>query len=271
MSEKDCIDRTGDHPITYRSLVKDLRKLGIEPGICLLVHSSLSSLGWVCGGAVAVIQALEEVLGPQGTLVMPSHSGDLSDPEAWENPPVPQSWWQPIRDTMPCFEADTTPSRGMGAIAECFRSRRGVVRSNHPHYSFCARGPHSAYICDNHGLKGGLGEESPLARLYELDARVLLLGVDHGSNTSLHLSEYRAQYEGKENFVQGAPVCIKGKRKWIRFEDLDIDDEDFPSIGEAFIEETDYCKEGKAGIGRAFYFSQRHMVDFGVSWMEQNR
>ena len=83
------------------SLIEDFRALGIQPGMTLLVHSALSKLGWVCGGPVAVILALEAVLGSTGTLVMPTHSSDLSDPAMWHHPPVPESWWEPIRQTMP--------------------------------------------------------------------------------------------------------------------------------------------------------------------------
>ena len=90
---------------TVESLRDDFEALGIEKGMVLLVHSSLSALGWVCGGAVAVIIALQEVLGETGTLVMPTHSTDLSDPSQWENPPVPESWWQTIRETMPALRS----------------------------------------------------------------------------------------------------------------------------------------------------------------------
>jgi aminoglycoside 3-N-acetyltransferase len=85
-SESDAIQRTQGDPATLQSLKADLSALGVAPGMTLLVHSSLSALGWVCGGPVAVILALESVLGPSGMLVMPTHSGDLSDPAEWENP-----------------------------------------------------------------------------------------------------------------------------------------------------------------------------------------
>ena len=128
-------------PATVQSIRDDLSALGITPGMVLLVHSSLSSLGWVCGGPVAVVMALEEALGPGGTLVMPTHSGDLSEPSHWKNPPVPENWWDIIRQTMPPYDASMTPTRGVGVIPECFRSQEGTLRSPHPSDSFGARGP----------------------------------------------------------------------------------------------------------------------------------
>jgi aminoglycoside 3-N-acetyltransferase len=92
-----------DELVTIDSLVRDFRDLGIAEGMTLIVHLSLRSLGWVSGGPVAVILALEEVLGQDGTLVMPAHTTDLSDPSQWKNPPVPNAWWQTIRETMPAF------------------------------------------------------------------------------------------------------------------------------------------------------------------------
>lgn len=169
MSERDVIERTGDHPITVDSLYRELIRLGVQPGTTMLVHSSLSALGWVCGGPVAVLQALDQALGAAGTLVMPAHSGHLSDPAKWENPPVPSEWWETIRETMPAYESDATPTCWMGVIAATFRSLPGVRRSAHPQVSFAARGPQAEAIVTGHELEYSLGETSPLARLYELD------------------------------------------------------------------------------------------------------
>ena len=91
MSEKSIIEKSSK-PQTMKTLIKDLMNIGVREGMVLLVHSSLSSIGWVSGGAVEVILALENVLGKEGTLIMPTHSGDLSDPAKWENPPVPIDW-----------------------------------------------------------------------------------------------------------------------------------------------------------------------------------
>ncbi len=189
MSESDAIDRNPQGPHTVDSLSRDLGRLGITAGMVVIVHSSLSSIGWVCGGGVGVVLALERVLGSEGTLVMPTHSGDLSDPATWENPPVPQSWWESIRDSMPAYDPFMTPTRGVGAIPEVFRRQSGVTRSMHPTYSFAAWGRESAYVTAGEKLDSAMDVDSPLGRLRELDGHVLLLGVGHAIEISTSTAE----------------------------------------------------------------------------------
>ncbi|CAG0945909.1 partial SPbeta prophage-derived aminoglycoside N(3')-acetyltransferase-like protein YokD, partial [Anaerolineae bacterium] len=215
----------------------------------------------------------EQVLGDEGTLVMPTQSGDLSDPAEWRNPPVPETWWQIIRETMPAFDPDFTPTRRMGKIPETFRKRKGVLRSGNPRDSFAARGPNASTITAHHSLEFGLGENSPLARLaaHDLNARVLLLGVGHGNNTSLHLAEYRANFPGKRIIKQGAPILVNGERRWAEFEDVDTNSDDFPLIGADFARDTGLQRAGKIAQADALFFPQRALVDYAVEWMERER
>ncbi|MCZ8517994.1 MULTISPECIES: aminoglycoside N(3)-acetyltransferase [Paenibacillus] len=257
---------------TIDKLIEDFRGIGLHQGMTLLVHSSLKSFGgWIPGGPASVILALEEVLGGEGTLVMPAHSSDLSDPSHWQNPPVPEAWWEEIRRTMPAYDPSLTPTRGMGVIAECFRAQEGVLRSAHPQLSFAAWGTGAVRITEGHALAYSLGETSPLARLYEADARVLLLGVGHANNTSIHLAEYRAAYSGQTEMEQAAPVKIDGKRVWTAFRDVAIDSGDFEEIGEAFAAASGLVQEGSVAEARTLLMPQRALVDFAVKWMEANR
>ncbi|PKO22603.1 MAG: AAC(3) family N-acetyltransferase [Chloroflexi bacterium HGW-Chloroflexi-1] len=271
MTEADAIRNTQGGPNTIQSITADLAALGVAPGMTLLVHATLSRLGWVCGGPVAVILALETALGPTGTLVMPTHSGDLSDPAQWENPPVPETWWAPIRQTMPAYDLDMTPTRGMGAIPECFRKQRGVVRSGHPQVSFAAWGARASEIVADHALDFAFGEDSPLARIYDLDGWILLLGVTHDNNTSLHLAETRTPYPERKLVENGAPVLVDGRRQWVKLRDIDSNTADFETIGAAFARETGLVRSGRVGNAPALLMPQRALVDYAGGWMMANR
>lgn len=263
MPETDTIAQTPT-PRTRASLAADLRALGVEAGETLLVHSSLSALGWVSGSAVAVLGALQDVLTPAGTLVMPTFTLNLTDPSGWRRPPVPEAWQQTIRDTMPAFDPARTPTRNMGRIPELFRTWPDVRRSDHPHSSFAAWGRHAERVTAGHELAFSLGEGSPLARLYELDARVLLLGTE--KNTSLHLAEVRAGRRPTVTF--SGPVLRGGQRQWITFDEPDYDDGAFPPVKAAF-EASGAVRVGQVGSAVAKRMRQRELVDFAEGeWRE---
>ena len=267
MSEQSAIQQS-PHPFPRPILADQLRRLDVAAGMTLLVHSSLSRIGYVPGGAVAVIQALQDVLTAEGTLVMPTHSGDYSDPAKWRNPPVPAAWQPIIRAEMPAFDPRRTPTRGMGVIPELFRTWPAVHRSTHPAVSFAAWGKHAEEITADHSLAFGLGEQSPLGRLYALDGFVLLLGIGYDNNTSFHLSEVRAGV-GK-TVPCGAPLLVDGRRVWQAYEDFDYDSDLFPQIGADF-EAAHPVRVGRIGLAESRLFSQRTAVDFAEAWLRQRQ
>ncbi|KAF7585650.1 hypothetical protein BBP40_010353 [Aspergillus hancockii] len=214
---------------TQSSLKTDLLKLGLKPGDTILLHSSLSSIGWIPGGAETLLKVLLSILTPTGTLVVPTHTGDNSDPADWHHPPVPEEWWPTIRATMPAYDPRITRTRGMGVLPEMLRRWPGALRSAHPQTSFAAVGAKAELITGDHALDCKMGERSPLARLEGIGARVLLLGVGFERCSAFHLAEYRIP--GRRVGEEGFAAFVRGQRQWVVVRDVSVDDGDFGEIG----------------------------------------
>jgi aminoglycoside 3-N-acetyltransferase len=274
-----------NRPVTRSQIVADLRALGIVSGDTVLVHSSLSKMGWVVGGAQAVIEALLEAVGAvgpvgaveavgavgsSGTLMMPTHSSHWTEPADWQNPPLPHEWLADVYASIPAFDPALTPATHMGAVVNCFRHVPGVIRSNHPWASFAAVGKHAEFLTSDHRLDSGMGEFSPVARAYDVDAKVLLLGVGHGNNSSLHLCEHRSEWKGKVLQRQGAAIFVDGVRQWVVYEHVAADETDFETLGDDF-DATNQTVVGNVGYAVSKLMDQRALVDFGAAWMGYHR
>jgi len=163
--------------LTRADLVADLRSLGLPAGATVLTHSSLRSLGWVDGGADTVIDALLEALGPGGTLLVPTLTGTEQDSP--ERPPV--------------FDSRATPC-WTGRIPETLRQRTDARRSDHPTHSVAGISPRVEEVIAGHAhCPTPCAATSPYGRLADWGGFVLLLGVTHESNTSLHMIEEVAE------------------------------------------------------------------------------
>lgn len=153
---------------TLSRIIADLSALGIGPSDTLMVHSSLSSFGMVQGGPRTVVNALLEVLGDEGTLLMPALSFIAVSPET------------------PVFDPEGTPSC-VGEIPECFRKLGRTLRSIHPTHSVCGVGPRAKKMLANHMIDTSpVGEYSPFRLLPLVGGKILMLGCGLRPNTSMH-------------------------------------------------------------------------------------
>ena len=256
-------------PLTLDRLSQQFKTIGIKEGQTIIIHCSLSKMGWVVGGAEVVIQALINAVGKDGTLMMPTQTWKNLDPSLGVYD-VPESWWSTIRKHSPAYNPATTPSVGMGVVAELFRTFPGAKRSSHPVRSFAALGVKAEWLVNNHDLENVFGNSSPLGKLYELDGHVLLIGVNHSVNTSLHLAEHRADYPGKRYVRESSAILVDGKRQWVTYQTLDLQADDFAIIGNAY-EAAYKIPLDRLGQATVRFIKQRPLVDWAVNWMEQHR
>jgi aminoglycoside 3-N-acetyltransferase len=168
--------------LTKGQLLADLRKIGIKEGDSLLVHSSLSKIGYIEGGAKALIDALFDAIGPAGTLLMPAFTAKGRNKDYLEENPT--------------FDLRNSPSQ-MGVITEYFRRMDGVCRSFHPTDSICAKGPLAEYYTNTHyGQLTPYNEYSPFRKLCEKGGKILMLGTTlNGACTNLHTLEDALDFE----------------------------------------------------------------------------
>jgi aminoglycoside N3'-acetyltransferase len=178
------------------ALVHQVCALGVEAGGVLLVHASFSSVAPVEGGPPGLIEALLAALGKDGTLVMPSMADDDDTP----------------------FDRTQSPCRAVGIVADTFWRMPGVLRSDSPH-AFAAFGPQAARITGPHPVDIPHGLESPPGRVHELDGQVLLLGVGHDANTTLHVAEAIAGVRYRQ--PKHATVLENGKPKRYEYGETD--------------------------------------------------
>ncbi|MGW4082802.1 aminoglycoside N(3)-acetyltransferase [Streptomyces sp. NPDC004822] len=260
--------------MTSSSLARDLVDLGLRPGTTVLAHASLRRVG---AADEDLLAALLDVLGPRGTLVVPAFTAGNSDTSPAYRDRVRGLSTDQIRSfkgRMPPFDPASTPSEGVGRLAEAVRRSGGAVRSAHPQTSFAALGARATELLAGHAENCHLGERSPLRGLYEADAHVLLLGVGFEVCSAFHLAEYRVPDPPRRTYR--CVVLRDGARRWIAYEDVDLDDGDFGVLGADF-EKDDAAhpdpvvRGGRVGDSHARLFPLARAVDFAAGWLAGNR
>lgn len=220
--------------ISQEQLTQQLLDLGVVPGAVLLVHCAFSSVKPVENGPRGLISALQSALGSQGTLVMPSMTDDDDRP----------------------FDPQHTPCNGMGVVADTFWQLPNVLRSDSPH-AFAAQGPQADRITAPHPVDVPHGLNSPVGRVCELDGQVLLLGVGHDANTTVHLSESLAavRYRRKKYVL----LCQGEQITRFDYDEIDHCCENF-NLVDRWLDEENLQRRGIVGYAEARLARSRDIV-----------
>lgn|GEM_PF-404606 len=161
---------------TREEIVQDLTKMGIEKGDVLLVHSSLRSIGYVPGGAETMIDALLKSVREEGTVVVPTITGQIFD-----SPKYPPSFSK----DKPCWT---------GIVSETFRKRKNAYRSRHPTHSVAAIGKNARRITEGHeNAETPCGNGTPYLKVSEFNGKILFIGTTLKANTTFHSAEELAK------------------------------------------------------------------------------
>jgi aminoglycoside N3'-acetyltransferase len=249
--------------VTQADIEAALKELGLAEGDIVLVHSSLSSLGYVVNGAQAVIDAFEAVIGKEGTLVFPT---------------LCQKDFERSYET---WHLDK-PS-DVGYLTEYFRKLPGVLRSDQATHSVAARGKYAYELTFEHSVPRGLrygifgetpfSEASPWQKFYDKGAKVVFLGVTMRKNTMKHFMEYRVVNETLEK--------IKDEETHKRLKDKIWHFKDFRNRGDKIwpfhnaeqlqreLDKAGMVRKAICGKAELICVNIKEMVDTGMKWFEE--
>lgn len=251
LAEAGYVQLTHKRTFTAADLLADLRRLGVREGDTILVHSSLSGLGPLADGEKTVFAALEQAVGEGGTVVMPSfvHS-------TLERPP---------------YDPAHTPTR-TGELTDRFWRRPGVLRSRHPSHGLAAWGRWASFlVADNeqyepYDIRGGFG------RLYQLDAKVLMIGCGLQANSTLHAVEDWADLPsmvpGGYHYLDAA-----GQRREMAYQKIPQHYRQFYltrlSVYERLFRDKGILREGEVGLARTFVMRSRDVMEYGLELLQK--
>ena len=167
----------GKTRVTKSDIIEGLRGLGIGSGDTVFFHNSLSSMGYVEGGAETVIDGFLDTVGPKGTVAVSTCHFN-----GWHYEYV-------LRNDKPSFDAVNSPSR-MGRITEVLRHRPDAIRCLDSSNAMCAIGHHAAYLAENSvECFTPCGRDTAWGKLGELEAHYLFLGTGWPNCTMMHACE----------------------------------------------------------------------------------
>ncbi|MDH4180077.1 MAG: AAC(3) family N-acetyltransferase [Armatimonadota bacterium] len=235
--------------VTQQSLAHDLSQLGLRSGDVVFLHSSLKSLGWVDGGADAVIDAFLAVIGPEGLLIVPTLTWTFARGRAAKH----------------AFDPKETPSR-VGRITDTLWRRPNAFRSAHPTHSIAAIGRRAEELVAGHDSTSTFGKNGPYRRYVDWGAKILFMGVSLRSNTTLHAIEdwLDLPYLQVENAVVKGP---NGKPRVVAVTASPSGHRDFykdDSKVERLLRASGVIRRGNVGAADTLWMPSQEMVEVVV-------
>jgi aminoglycoside 3-N-acetyltransferase len=256
--------------ISREEIAISLRRLGLDRGRDILVHSSFRTVGPVESGPVSIIHGIRDVIGSKGNILMPAY-------------PLKTTMLEAMKNTRP-FDMINEPSQ-MGILSEVFRNLPDVKRSGHPTHSVCVQGPDAEWYTGQHYLSlSPCGEGSPFRRLSQREGMILCIGCGIGKVTSHHniedivarypLNVYLAKIFTKEIlFPDGSHYVANVLVHDPSLSVLRIDNQ--KSIERKFLQEMKkrrIVQEGRIGLAQSFLFGsaeldhmQRDLLTQGIT------
>ena len=252
---------------TQRQLVDDLRDIGVPSGSAVLAHVSSDAIGPIEGGMETLVAAFREVLGPEGTLLVPTFSFAPPPPFDYLIPDRSEPYDSPPAD--PGLSPDSFPPPSAayrtGAFTDAVLQQPDALRSEHVAYSFAAIGREAQALTAHVPFHYPLGSDGPLARLHQRNGWILLIGVGHSGNTSLHLAEIWANVpyihrtapmtteSGAGTAMLGSPDCSAG----------------FAKI-ESLLRQSRIAHRGYIGNAESQLMRQQQTVSMAVAMLQGN-
>jgi aminoglycoside 3-N-acetyltransferase len=227
----------------------------------------------VLGGPDALIAALRDAVGADGTLVAYTDWHVIYDDLLDDEGRVKPEW----RDQVPPFDPRTARAiRDHGVLAEFLRTTPGAVRSGNPGASVVALGARAAWLTDDHPLDYGYGPGTPLARLVEARGKVVLVGAPLDTMTLLHHAEHLAQIPGKRVRRMEVPFATEAGVAWRMVEEFETAEPVVAGLADDYFGEvvgdflaTGAGRQGPVGGAPSVLVEAAPMCAFGVTWLER--
>lgn len=257
---------------TRASLRDDLILIGLQAGDTIMVHAAMSKVGPLLNGPDALSNAILDVVGPEGTILVYTSWDSVHDDLLNDDGCVMSEW----RDHVPGFDQQASRSARMnGIIAEFVRTMPGARRSANPGASVAAIGKLADWITANHQLDYGFGEATPLSKLVEVGGRILMVGAPWDTMTLVHHADHLADMPDKQTIRIEVPFAGANGTEWRFMEEFETGDPIHAALPENYIEQivTAYVESGAGnqgliGAAPSLLVDARPTLVFAIRWLE---